>query len=134
MGRIWEFFLRCLSAVCVVLVLCGAGLHPNAEELLTLQEQGQQEEAKEKETVEHDRVFQAVIKAIVSGQIKKGIKASEIRKKYGEPLATGESPNGPRWLYKARGHKKWLEVPRVWLYFDKKEVLTSWECAYASCS
>ena len=114
-------------------MLCGAGMHPNAEELLTLKAQGDEEAAKEKETVLHDQIFRNVSKAILSGQIKKGMKGADIQKKYGAPLATGELPDGPKWLYKARGQKKWLEVPRVWLYFDKNEILTDWECAYTHC-
>lgn len=116
------------------LLLCGAGLHQNAEELLTLKAQGDEEAAKEKETVLHDQVFTNLQNAIVSGKVKKGMSGVEIRKKYGEPLAVGDSPDGAKWLYKARGHKKWLEVPRVWLYFDKKGNLIRWECAYPSCS
>lgn len=133
MKTFFKNFFRISAAGFLVLMLCGAGLHPNAEELLTLKDQGDEEAAKEKETVLHDQVFQNVRKAIVSGQIKKGMKGADIRKKYGAPLAAGESPDGPKWLYKARGQKKWLEVPRVWLYFDKKEILTDWECAYADC-
>ncbi len=134
MRESFKNFAGILGAGCLVLVLCGAGIHPNAEELFTLKDQGDEEAAKEQETVLRDKVFQAVNQAIVSNQIKKGMKASELQKQYGAPLATGEGPDGPKWLYKARGKKKWLEVPRVWLYFDKNGVLTGWECAYTNCS
>ena len=102
-----------------LIFLCGAGLHPNAEELFTLKDQGDEEASKEKETALHDQIFQNVNKALVSGRIKKGIKAAQILKIYGAPVAIGESPDGPKWLYKARSHKKWLEVPRVWLISTK---------------
>lgn len=124
----------CALMLCLGLVfLCGAGMYPNAEELLTLKDQGDEEAAKEKAAAEQDRVFQVVTKAIISGQIKKGIQAADIRKNYGGPEAVVQEPGENKWLYMARPRKKWLEVPRIWLYFDQKGVLTDWECVYTQC-
>lgn len=126
-----QFLLWALPAVAIC--LGGAGLHPNAEELITLKEQGDEEAAKEKETAAYHESFGKVRDAIAGGQLKAGTKSSDIKSRYGPPVATAQSPGGARWLYKARSRKKWFEVPRVWLYFDDKNKLSRWDCAYTDC-
>ena len=124
---------RSLFLLCCALFFCGMSLMPNGEELKTLKDQGDEEAAKEKLMTEQDKSFEFVKTAILDHGLKKGDRSGDVSRKFGKPAAVDKKDAAEKWLYKARGRKKWLDVPRVWLFFDKKGRLMSWECAHTDC-
>ncbi len=125
---------RCLFLLACAFFFCGMSLMPNSEELKTLKDQGGEEAAKEKLMAEQDKSFEALKAAIVKHDLKAATRSREISREFGKPVAVGREGKIERWLYKARGHKKWLDVPRIWLLFDEKSRLSAWECAHTDCS
>ena len=113
--------------------LCGMGdLRGSTEELLTLKEQGKDEAVKESELAQQERNFQAVRTAAASGRLREGMGGRQLADLYGKPAVASRKGRKQQWLYFARS-KKWLDAPRVELYFDENNLLTGWECHYADC-
>ena len=106
---------------------------PNAEELKTLKDQGDEEAAKQKILDEEKTGFENLNKALSNHEIKKGLRLHEVSGRFGKPAAVDRFEKGGRWLYKVPDAKKWLEVPRVWIYFDAHERVTGIECAHMEC-
>ena len=112
---------------------CGmGGVFEHREELGTLKDQGEEEAGKEKELAAQDASFQNVKAAIVRGELKEGMPGRDLVSKLGPPAVTIPKDEGHEWLYIARS-KKWLDSPRVALYFDKDGRLKGWECTHTNC-
>ncbi len=115
---------------------CGMGqigqVREHREEIGALKEQSEEEEAKLKELKTQEASFQSVRAAIADKTLPVGTPAKNLVKKFGRPSVDQPEGEGREWLYMARS-KKWLETPRVALYFDKESRLKSWECAHTDC-
>ncbi len=116
---------------------CGMGdlgqAREHREEIGTLKEQSEDEAAKLKELAAQDASFQSVRAAIIRGELQAGTSGKVFAKKFGLPSVKDPEGEGLEWLYMARS-KKWLQTPRVALYFDKGNRLESWECFHTDCS
>lgn len=114
-------------------LICGMEMMEHREELGTLKEQGKDEAQKEKDLTEHEARFQAVRQALIGKELRIGALSKEVLSKYGKPVvADSASGTGEKWLYRSR-KGKWLDRPWVYLYFDQKKNLTSWECGHTEC-
>lgn len=115
---------------------CGMGqlgqVREHREEIGVLKEQSEEEAAKLNELKVQEASFQGVRAAIVSKALQVGTPGKNLIKKFGRPSVDQPEGEGREWLYMARS-KKWLETPRVALYFDKENRLKRWECAHTDC-
>ena len=107
-------------------------VYEHREELSTLKEQGEEEKKKAEELVKEHANFQNILSAISGGNLQKGMKDSEVAKKFGRAGVDSRTDSGYEWLYIEPNGKR-LKNPRIQLNFDKNKHLTDWECFYVEC-
>lgn len=93
----------------------------------TLMELGGNEALKRKAVQEETHNFQVLKSAIIKNKIEKGISAAQALKKFGNPVLLYPQGEGQRWVYKAADND-WFKGEKIYLFFDKNESLTGWEC------
>ncbi len=97
-------------------------------DLKTLMEVGASQADMAKAMRQETENYNSIKSAVAAGEVKPGMKAESIRKKFGEPVIN---------IYdKKRGAAKWLYMPassthfkgeKIYLYFDREDKVLDWE-------
>ena len=103
-----------------------------SEPLKTLADQGKHEDLKNKALKEDEARFDKVRRALINLEIIPGLSKKEFTEEYGEPVVVVPETFGESWLYHARG-KSFFSAPKVYLYFNKEDKVTHWDCIHTEC-
>ncbi len=114
----------CIAALSILLIdsLAHAGL----KELMKV---GKEQERIAKALKQETKNYNRAKEAILSGKLKEGMTASDVRKKCGEPILDSI-------FDRQRGAYKWLYMPetsthfkgeKLYLYIDKEDKLVGWK-------
>lgn len=103
-----------------------------SEPLDTLADQGKHEDLKNKALKEDEARFDKVRRALLNQEIKPGFSKKDITQEYGEPVVVVSEDFGESWLYHARA-KGFFSAPKVYLYFNKEDRVTHWDCFHTDC-
>lgn len=126
---------RVLIFILLAAVCSGCAKVAQLQELLTLKGYSDEKVAEEKYIKAQDRKFEKLMAAVQGGTIKKYAKAAAVLKTFGDPVfirpAVKDGAKCEEWLY--RYTIKYFDSPKVYLYFDSKGKILSWEFLAAPC-
>ncbi len=116
-------------ALFVLCLLMGCAKIQHLEQLLTLKDYSENGAEKDKFVEEHYANFEHLLKVIADGTLEEHRDKNKILEVFGEPgfkkAIVREGENLDRWVY--RYEVKAFDSEKVYLYFDKKDVLVDWE-------
>lgn len=97
-------------------------------DLKTLMEVGKSQETIAKALKEETENYNKVKKAIISGELKEGMPAEKVRKKYGVPVIEiyDEQKSADKWLYMPAASTH-FEGEKLYLFVDKEGKLVGWQ-------
>lgn len=121
--------MRLSIIIFISILLSGCAKFSHLDELLTLKAMSEDGDAQAKYVAEQDAKFEALVKEVREGTLKKGLTQKEAWKIYGDPIArrpmvkNGEDVE--QWL--RRYCVRRFDSDKVYLYFDKDQKLVDWE-------
>jgi hypothetical protein len=76
--------------------------------------------------------FERAVTKINTGEIKIGVKKTEVVQKIGDPLLQYKKAGGETFVYRP-SEDAWFKGKKVYLYFDSNGQLARWQCFHTSC-
>lgn len=104
----------------------------NSEGVKTLRDMSQDEKSKEEHLAEENQNFENIKSAVLRQKLKAGLPADEVVGHYGEPVTVRSKDEGAKWVYKEKD-SGWFSGPKIYLYFDKNNLLKRWKCIRTDC-
>ena len=137
--RMCEVFKKrlLLVSVCILAGSCLVGQSAEAKEkwvksktgLSSLIQLGKDRAAMEKEYSSETKSYDALKKAVDRGDLKEGMAAKDVRRKFGEPVVefSDKKTDTAKWVYKP-GTENFLDgADKIYLIFDANNSLVEWK-------
>ena len=119
-----------LIGISLCLMGCGGG--GTLSGINTLQSLGKNMAAQEKAVQKETNRYEKLKKAILEGELKKGMPARKLIKRFGEPSVVLSEPNRKKYVYKP-GDGSWFSGEKIYLYIDTQNTLVQGECLGFEC-
>ncbi len=112
-----------------VLTFSGCAKLEHLDELLTLKDMSEEDDAQRAYVKAQDIKFEALVSEVQAGTLKKGLSQKEAVKSFGDPIvkrAIVRNGQDVEWWVRRYAMRFW-DSDKVYLYFDKDKKLTDWE-------
>jgi len=121
-----------------ILIISTAGIYGCAElrwkmdAARTLMDLNNNEKSKDEIFRRETRNFERVREYITGGSGERDISKERAIKSFGAPVLTFSQGEWEKWAYKP-STSSWFKGEKIYLYFDSKDRLVSWECVDIEC-
>lgn len=116
--------ITCFFAAGLILFAASSSAEAGKFKLLSLK---RSQDSMQKELARETETYNRLKLGIESGGVNKGMKASEILRKYGKPVIKIHEANVSRWVYKP-SESSFFSGEKIYLFFSEDKILTDYNC------